>query len=111
MQELYSEFSVFLKQGVKTVVKGLAWPRLEVDVWPSPQFFYVGRIFALTCHVSYLRDAMTTCPESCCLVFPPYIVIHRAEGYPPPDTYYVDQVKNTLHQIEALDIPSVCESR
>lgn len=61
--------------------------------------------------VSYLRDAMTTCPESCCLDFPPYIVIHRAEGYPPPDTYYVDQVKNTLHQIEALDIPSVCESR
>ena len=38
-------------------------------------------------------------------------LIHRAEGYPPPDTYYVDQVKNTLHQIEALDIPSVCESR
>lgn len=36
---------------------------------------------------------------------------YRAEGHPPPDTYYVDQVKNALHQIEALDIPSVCESR
>ena len=39
------------------------------------------------------------------------LLLHRAEGYPPPDTYYVDQVKNTLHQMEALDIPSVCESR
>ena len=36
---------------------------------------------------------------------------YRAEGHPPPDTYYVDQVKNALHQIEALDIPSVWESR
>lgn len=34
----------------------------------------------------------------------------QAEGHPPPNTYYVDQVKNTLHQIEALDIPSVCEA-
>lgn len=41
---------------------------------------------------------------NCCLFY-------RAEGHPPPDTYYVDQVKNALHQIEALDIPSVCESR
>lgn len=38
-------------------------------------------------------------------------ISRRAEGHPPPDTYYVDQVKNALHQIEALDIPSVCESR
>ncbi|XP_073252830.1 protein inturned-like isoform X3 [Porites lutea] len=34
----------------------------------------------------------------------------RAEGHPPPNTYYVDQVKNTLHQIESMDIPSVCEA-
>lgn len=33
-----------------------------------------------------------------------------AEGHPPPNTYYVDQVKNTLHQIESMDIPSVCEA-
>ena len=43
-----------------------------------------------------------------------YIFIYllwRAEGHPPPNTYYVDQVKNTLHQIESMDIPSVCEAR
>ena len=40
--------------------------------------------------------------------FPPCF---RAEGHPPPNAYYVDQVKNTLHQIESMDIPSVCEAR
>lgn len=34
----------------------------------------------------------------------------KAEGHPPPNAYYVDQVKNTLHQIESMDIPSVCEA-
>ena len=38
-------------------------------------------------------------------------LLWRAEGHPPPNTYYVDQVKNTLHQIESMDIPSVCEAR
>lgn len=34
----------------------------------------------------------------------------KTEGHPPPNAYYVDQVKNTLHQIESMDIPSVCEA-
>ena len=42
---------------------------------------------------------------------PPTKQLLRHEGHPPPNTYYVDQVKNTLHQIESMDIPTVCEAR
>ncbi|XP_031556946.1 protein inturned-like isoform X2 [Actinia tenebrosa] len=34
----------------------------------------------------------------------------KAEGHPGPDSYYVEQLKNTLMQIETLDVASVCES-
>ena len=37
--------------------------------------------------------------------------MNRADGHPSPDPFYVDQVKATLLQLEALDVPNQCEIR
>lgn len=38
-------------------------------------------------------------------------IYFRANGNPGPDPYYIDQAKNTLYELEHLDIPTVCENR
>ena len=39
------------------------------------------------------------------------ILLCSIEGKPPPDPFYVDQVRATLLHLETLNVPNTCQNR